>query len=92
MGVGDGDIERIANDVDRTGGDREIDGGMAAIHDQGLVGLHEDQSIIFVGDPLLHLVPDRGDFAAMLLGRLEAQGFGIIGSCESPRWRIAPSG
>jgi len=54
MGVGNGDIERVANDVDRPRGDCKVDGRVPAINGQRLVGFREDQPFNEVGDVLLH--------------------------------------
>src|SRR5581483_11323060 len=73
VSIGNRDIQWIADDIDRSRGHFEVDCGRAAVDDQGLMRLDEQQPVVIVRRPALDFVPHRGNFVAMLVGRLEAQ-------------------
>src|SRR5438067_4787896 len=73
MRIGNGDVERIADDVDRPRCNGKIDRDMAAIDHQPLVGFDENQSLHAVGDMLLDASARRRDLIAMLVGWSEPE-------------------
>ena len=85
VGIGNRDVERIANDIDGAGSDGEIDGGMAAIHDQAVVRLDEDDAADRIGDLLVDGLARGGDFVAMggIVG-LKAKEIGVALLVELP--------
>src|SRR5450756_1027356 len=58
---------------------------MAAVDDQSVMGLDEDQSLGGIGDLLMHGMADRRDFAAVnRVVRLESEEMGIASLVQFP--------
>jgi hypothetical protein len=73
MSVGNRHIERIADDVDRSRGDRKINRWVPAINRQRLVCFHEDQPIDKVGSMLLGASARSGDLLTMFICGYETE-------------------
>ena len=73
MGEGDGDVERVADDIDRAGADAHIDQRYAVIEQVGVVRLDEHRAVEPPDDRLLHLRAGRRDLARFRRGRRLAE-------------------
>ena len=73
VSIGNRDVERVADEVNRARGHREIDGGIAAVHHHGVVGLDENDAFHVLRNELVHLVADRCDLLALIVRGLEPE-------------------
>jgi hypothetical protein len=71
MRIGNRHVERIADDVDCTCRDREVDRRVTAVDNQRLVGFNKDQPFDCIGNMLLDAPPRRCDFVMVI--RLKAE-------------------
>ena len=67
MGVGNRNIEWIANDVDSAGRDRKVDCRVTSVNDESLMGFYKNESINFIGNMLLYQAACCRDFSSVRL-------------------------